>query len=183
MPYVRKRKDAKKAICFSLFLLLKKKPYEEISVKEISDRAGVTRMSFYRHFKNKEDVFIYFADECFNEVVELLQTMDNATLYDFILTFTNYIYSNKESVKALISINKYSILLNQYDKYMSYIWRKFVIKNKPKTLQDKYLISFLSGGAYNITLLWFRENESDTPEAIAKSLFDIFDNAIKARLN
>lgn len=40
----------------ALLLLLKKVPYNEISVTALCDKAGVTRMSFYRNFNTKEDV-------------------------------------------------------------------------------------------------------------------------------
>ncbi|MBP3754417.1 MAG: TetR/AcrR family transcriptional regulator [Lachnospiraceae bacterium] len=36
--------------------MLKKVPYNEISVTALCDKAGVTRMSFYRNFNTKEDV-------------------------------------------------------------------------------------------------------------------------------
>ena len=40
----------------ALLLLMKKKEYKDISITEICERAGVTRMSFYRNFDSKEDI-------------------------------------------------------------------------------------------------------------------------------
>ena len=36
--------------------LMQKKPYAHITVKDITDRAGVARLTFYRHFETKEDI-------------------------------------------------------------------------------------------------------------------------------
>jgi AcrR family transcriptional regulator len=37
----------------SLFSLLQKKPYAEISIAEITRKADVSRTSFYRNYENK----------------------------------------------------------------------------------------------------------------------------------
>ena len=44
----------------SLLLLLQDKSIEEISVKEIVEKAGVNRSTYYRHFGTKQDVIRHF---------------------------------------------------------------------------------------------------------------------------
>ena len=46
----------KTVISMALEDLLSKKPLSELTVKEITDRAGVNRQTFYYHFKNIEDL-------------------------------------------------------------------------------------------------------------------------------
>ena len=40
----------------SLFELMKEKTYNDISITEITDKAEVNRVSFYRNFTSKEDI-------------------------------------------------------------------------------------------------------------------------------
>ena len=49
----------KECIADALLKLLQTKNMDEIKVSEITDLADVGRVTFYRHFKSKEDV-IYF---------------------------------------------------------------------------------------------------------------------------
>ena len=44
----------KSFITESLLLLMNKKPFEEITVGEIVQKAGVNRSTYYRHFNRKE---------------------------------------------------------------------------------------------------------------------------------
>ena len=44
----------------SLLLLLRDKSIDEISVKEIVEKAGVNRSPYYRHFSTKQDVVRHF---------------------------------------------------------------------------------------------------------------------------
>ena len=43
----------------ALLFLLEKKDFEFISIKEICDKAGVSRSTFYLHYENMNDLFIF----------------------------------------------------------------------------------------------------------------------------
>ena len=44
----------------ALMLLLDQKKYEDITISELAEKAGVSRMTYYRTYENKEDVVIQF---------------------------------------------------------------------------------------------------------------------------
>ena len=46
----------------ALFKLMNEYRFEEISVSDLARKAGVGRATFYRYFKRKEDVLIYYFD-------------------------------------------------------------------------------------------------------------------------
>src|SRR5438270_8109601 len=45
--------------------LLVEKAFEKITVQDVLDRAGVSRTTFYAHFRDKNDLFLSDADEFF----------------------------------------------------------------------------------------------------------------------
>lgn len=47
----------------SLFRLLKRKTYSEITVTDLVHEAGVSRNSFYRNYQNMEDIIQQFLEE------------------------------------------------------------------------------------------------------------------------
>ena len=47
----------------ALVALLVEKPFDDITVQEVLDRAGVGRSTFYSHFKDKNDLFLSDSDE------------------------------------------------------------------------------------------------------------------------
>ena len=54
---------SRKRIVDSLICLLGKKSYESITVSELCRKAQVDRRTFYRNFKNKEDVMEFHIQE------------------------------------------------------------------------------------------------------------------------
>ncbi len=59
---VRKTRDA---LGDALVKLMLEKPFEEITVQHILDRAGISRSTFYTHFSDKNDLFLSDAEEFF----------------------------------------------------------------------------------------------------------------------
>jgi AcrR family transcriptional regulator len=68
-PRVRKSRDA---LGDALIGLMQEKPFSEITVQEVLDRAGVSRSTFYHHFKDKDDLFTRDAGEFFEQVAHAL---------------------------------------------------------------------------------------------------------------
>ncbi len=46
----------RKCIFTSLMQLMEKKDFQQITVTEITGRAGVSRMAYYRNYTSKEDI-------------------------------------------------------------------------------------------------------------------------------
>lgn len=49
------------------FIPLNKKNYENITITDIAERAGVTRITFYRNFNTKDDIVKQYVQNIFNE--------------------------------------------------------------------------------------------------------------------
>lgn len=47
----------------AMIRLMQEKPFDEITVQEVLDRAGVSRTTFYAHYRDKEDLFLSDVDE------------------------------------------------------------------------------------------------------------------------
>ena len=61
-PRVRRTRDR---LGDALVEILLQKPLDEISVQEILDRAGVSRSTFYTHFRDTNDLFLSDVDDFF----------------------------------------------------------------------------------------------------------------------
>ena len=58
-----KSKETKARIFKAAKDILRKKGYEELSIKNICEEAGVSNGSFYHHFKTKDDLLSYYIEE------------------------------------------------------------------------------------------------------------------------
>ena len=58
-----KSRETKDKIFRAAKSILQKKGYEELSIKNICEEAGVSNGSFYHHFKTKDDLLSYYIEE------------------------------------------------------------------------------------------------------------------------
>ncbi len=56
----------------ALVELLVQKPFDDITVQDVLDRAGVSRSTFYTHYRDKNDLFLTDAEEFFEGMATAL---------------------------------------------------------------------------------------------------------------
>jgi len=56
----------------ALIELMQEKPFEQITVQHVLDRAGVSRSTFYVHYTNKEDLFMGDVDDFWEMMATML---------------------------------------------------------------------------------------------------------------
>ncbi|MCQ2981806.1 MAG: TetR/AcrR family transcriptional regulator [Treponemataceae bacterium] len=150
----------------SMLDLLKVKDFDTISIIDIIEHAGVSRNSFYRNFKNKEDILIRYIECITDEFIEA------ASIHVFEVSWTEYIeailkhmYENKNFVMLLMKNNKLHLIKNIFDK---------AIYTRASGKTDDYHIWFLSGGLFNIHQHWAENGYKELPKDIAEK----FDRAV-----
>ena len=65
----KREQKSRGAIFLAMASLLKEKDFESISVTDLLERSGVSRSTFYAHFRKKEDVIKELCDELFHHVL------------------------------------------------------------------------------------------------------------------
>ena len=121
---------------FELFLAGKR--FEEISISEICETAGISRQTFYRNFDTKEDIILYYVDEKVKQhmrnVVGIMEQdvegfFGHLPFSNELLSYlmeNNLMYLLRDSVLPLIDTfmqtNAYRLLLgdHKYDPYMAH---------------------------------------------------------------
>ena len=63
---------SKNALSQTLLKLMMYKPFEDISISDITARAGLSRQTFYTNFQKKEDILIYLLHGLFQRYLDKL---------------------------------------------------------------------------------------------------------------
>ena len=84
---MNRKHSTKDYITIALYYLMSKKDYESTTVTDICNKARVSRMSFYRYFNNKEDIFINYCDERFEEFFAEIKEKNITDIKSFLIFF------------------------------------------------------------------------------------------------
>lgn len=93
-----KSKETKEKIFQAAKRILQKNGYENLSIKNICEEAGVSNGSFYHHFKTKDDLLSYYIEDQPSMAPDLLDTPANAEEAKFAIVgvYLNYAKYCKE---------------------------------------------------------------------------------------
>lgn len=91
----------KKALGASMKELMNTTPFSKISVGDICEKCGMSRKSFYYHFKDKYDLVNWIF---YTEFVARVQERDYSNTWEFMEDICEYFYENR-----LFYINAFSI--------------------------------------------------------------------------
>lgn len=154
----------------ALFKLMAAYEYDKISVTDIAEKAGVGRATFYRYFKRKEDVIIYYFEHFTKEFV-YSQRFYQRCKADYVKTVTSVLTLFKEHKEPLKLLRKARL---EY-LYLDYLNTKFKATfendNNATGLYQSYLYS---GMLFNVSMAWLDNDCKDDIDSLA----EMFINAI-----
>lgn len=159
------------------------RPIEKITVKEITERAGYSRATFYNYFKDTYDLMQYIEDNFINHVLSSINKNINCDNYfdNFILSFTNAVTS-KETYGFILFKNPYNAqFINRFKKkVLPVLCRIFNISTDNKSAL--YALEFYTLGVISIFSRW-TENENElTLEELAILIKRILEDGILSLL-
>ena len=87
----------------ALFKLMKDYPFDEIGITDVARKAGVGRATFYRHFRSKNDVILYYFEHNRKEFVydQRFIPRCKADYVDLVTTVFEKFRSQKNELKLI----------------------------------------------------------------------------------
>ena len=93
----------------SFFELVLEKNYNEISITELTDRAGINRKTFYLHYSSLDDLVSEVEEEIIDEILEAIgDAAQNFDLKGCITSFYKYLESRNPVQQKLLCDDHYS---------------------------------------------------------------------------
>lgn len=148
-----------------LFRLLEKKPFADISIREITQRSGVSRSTYYRHFSCKEDIVRCFFRLLFQEYMEEYEKNAGTSLLAARSSIFHCFYRRREQLLLLYQNDLLYLLLETFRSYLG-------VSEEGAALQA-YGAAYHIGGMYNVLRLWLSRDMRETPEEITQLALEI----------
>lgn len=171
---INRKHSTKDYITIALYYLMSKKDYESTTVTDICNKARVSRMSFYRYFNNKEDIFINYCDERFEEFFAQVKEKNINDIRSFLIEIFLFLKKYARQVNVLKKAHKENLIVEKFTDYGTYLAKhiNLMVDNNP--IANRILAAFLAGGTANILLLWFELGLDVPPEEMAEIATNIF---------
>lgn len=150
----------KKLLSNALFSLIKKKPFEKVTVCDICDEAMVHRATFYSHFADKYALLTYSIDEHIPLELPKIAADDGQPLQSskMVEEIIGYIDDNKEIYTSILKKkNDYSITDRIHDLFEDKLLRlicELEANGRKFPVNSEFLARFYAGACLNVVTKW-----------------------------
>ena len=174
----------KRALETSLKNLLAKKPLDKITINDIAEDCGISRMTFYYHFKDIYDLIEWSCIEEASRVIEGNKTYD--TWQEGFLRIFEAVLANKPFVMNVY----HSVSREQIEQFLykvTYHLLISVVEEKASGMQvreeDKaFIADFYKYAFVGLMLDWIRKGMKEEPHRIIEDLSLLVQGSVSSAL-
>lgn len=152
----------KESLRTALVQLMTDTPLHQIKVTNLCQKAGVSRMAYYRNYPSMialyQDIIQSFLSEFLQNSYHDIQ---QGNWHDFWLKFFTYINQHQNLVRIILHHQNQSEILH-------YLNQLFVPENQTVSLQQQFQIRGIIGLTYNIMLAWVESSFKLSPADLAE---------------
>ena len=172
----------------ALLLLLEKKKFEYITIKEVCENAGVNRSTFYLHYENLGDLLLESIDYI---TAQMWKQFDSQTAIrksdittipveqlklftpQYLIPFLNFVKDNK---KVFIAATREPVVFrvqNTFQKLYSEIFEPILDRFGVTDWKKNYMMMFFLRGTYSVIIEWVKNDCKESVSEISELLTDL----------
>lgn len=171
----------------ALLILLERKPFEYITVKEVCEKAGVNRSTFYLHYESMNDLI----SECLEYVTKNLKcrfleedkiekkeisgcSKDELFLFSskYLIPYLEFVKDNKPLFFAVASQPAVFNVTSTFDKMYSDIFEPIMNRFDIPEREKKYRVTFFINGIHSVISQWIKNGFIEETHQIADLIQD-----------
>lgn len=151
------KKLAKDYITEALFILMEKKNYKDITITDITKKAGVNRITFYRNFETKDEIINKYIGKTFDDWGKRWEKSIDPNIPYWLF---KYFYEQKDFINLLYKSNIQHFLMD----YIILICNSRTEENNILA----YTKSMFAYGLFGFCNEWYLRGMQETPEYMIK---------------
>ena len=172
----RRSQKTKKALCNALSELLTEKPLDKVTIREITDKADINRVTFYKHYLDVYDLYDKIENEVLVEMGLLMLTLEELPPDKFFSHLIDYIDENHSVFRLIFSPNITGQLQNRFKKLIDGLFRQIQAEKQNADLKDirlEYHTCYRSNGCLSVIERWVNNNFTESKTFIINTLSEL----------
>lgn len=166
---------SKRLITEALLELMETVPFSKISIRDIVEKAGLTRQTFYHNFESKEDVILHRLDELFDGFFQYIMDNKVCDCESIIWFYFRYWQSNDKFIKLLIKNNLVYILEIRYPEYFKVVQFVYLRDKSISDIESEYVYAFITGAIINLLITWIKGGQVMSPKEMSVFVMKILE--------
>ncbi|MBQ8562386.1 MAG: TetR/AcrR family transcriptional regulator [Firmicutes bacterium] len=159
------------------------KPLEKITVKELSEKAGLSRVTFYNYFRDTYDLLDYIEEEFISSLADrILENIQQGKLLEnFIGTFLTVMQENELYGRVLLN-NPHNLQFGERlkRKIIPLVMSSFGMPEED--VKAEYVFEFYIPGVISMISRWLRSQDDMPAEKLGELVKGILQDGVLKQL-
>ncbi|MBP5605399.1 MAG: TetR/AcrR family transcriptional regulator C-terminal domain-containing protein [Ruminiclostridium sp.] len=167
----RRTRKTRKAIFDAFAELLSEKELEKITVKELIDKADVSRVTFYNHYLDIYDLHDKFEESTMLEIASLVLELDTLSYKYFFTRLIGYVSENRSAFRMIFSPHSTNKMRFRLEDILEGLLLQLYLEVNEDAVQTEeigYMIYYRAQGMISVIQKWIREEFRTTEENIIR---------------
>ncbi len=167
----------RRSLAIALLKFMESTPFADISVTELTQKAGVSRMGYYRNYDSKLALLKDYLAQIEHDLPFIdLTAASEGEFYAFLRQVFDYLSKFELSTKILLNQGFEGLILDTLLNskiFVEYRKKQALTCHAMTAIQDKsgeYNLVFASGMLYHTYIHWVRQGQTETPQQLASWL-------------
>lgn len=153
------QKLVKECIFIALTLLMEQKDYADITITDITKKAGVSRMAYYRNYESKEDILREQAEHTFATLATYAAEPGGIDAEEFYRHFFIELKSQQHVIRNLAKANLLEVFWSDFMNYFARIYASY-FNWQLDSVRAMDTFYFFSGGLLNLVKKWTEKDKT-----------------------
>lgn len=162
----------------SMVTLLNVKSYDDISIKDICDESGISRGTFYQHYRDKDDFLFQYQKAMMKKGKRRLTQIQFEERRQFFEHALNFWINEGELLLLLLRDNGAYIVHQAIKKNLQQnidVRLVPIMNTQALTNKEKYfLIIFMSNAVFGVLQDWVQRGRQESPKEISLMIDKVF---------
>jgi AcrR family transcriptional regulator len=157
----------------ALLKLMVTENYNDITIQEITDHAGLSRRSFYRNYSSKDEILIGCFYKIWLEYRAQIEKESDLSLPGIAKIFFTEMEKHTDFLTLVNRQHLLPLLLGKVNQLLPQTF--YEVKGDKLSVSKKsieYALTFSTGGFMHILVHWLNDNAEKSPEEMADILRD-----------
>lgn len=175
MPESRKRQKTKRIFEAAVAGLLEDQSFDQITTVQLVEAAGLSRSSFYTHYKDKYDMVEQYQDRLFHQLEEIFdqQAYQKREAFVEVLTY----FDQEPFLAALLSENGtkevQSFLRHKLQLLIATDLQDHYLDQETSPIKAEYRSVYLAHALFGVCQSWIARGKKESPQEMADFLTEM----------
>lgn len=165
-----RKQQTKKAILNAMVSLLKTESFDDVTTVQLAKMAGISRSSFYTHYKDKYEMIDYYQQTFFHKLEYIFEKEYQNKEYAFLEVFE--FLKREQLLSALLSSNGtreiQSFIINKVRLLITTDLQDKFSKDILSPTEKEYRSIYLAHAFFGVCQSWIAKGKKESPQEMTR---------------